>query len=151
MASTVTPATLTVTLTEAITLNGAAANTSNTLSIASVGEISRRIYTVATGDYTVLGTLGSRTPRGGEWTRSDTKYLRITNLDNANYVAIRLVNAASAEIAVRLAAGQTFVLSPGYYLSTDTGPAPATWSEITAIEASADTAAVDIEVYVASA
>ena len=151
MASTGTPATLKVTRTEAITLNGAAANTSNTLSIARVGEISRRIDTAATGDYTVLGTLGSRTPRGGEWTRSDTKYLRITNLDNANYVAIRLVNASGAKIVVRLAAGQTFVLSPGYYLSTSTAAAPASWSEIDSIEASADTAAVDIEVYVASA
>jgi|TARA_A100001515_G_scaffold1481_1_gene1431 hypothetical protein len=151
MASTVTPATLTVTLTEAITLNGAAANTSNVLSIASVGEISRRIYTVATGDYTTVGTMGSRSPRGGEWTRSDVKYLRITNLDNSNYVAIRLVNAAGAKMAVRLQAGQTFQLSPGYYLSNSTAAAPASWSEIDSIEASADTATVDIEVYVASA
>ena len=95
--------------------------------------------------------MSARSPRGGEWTRSDVKYLRITNLDNSNYVALRLVNAGGAKMAVRLQAGQTFQLSPGYYLSSSTAAAPASWSEIDSIEASADTATVDIEVYVASA
>ena len=150
MASTVTPSTLSVVLTESITLNGAAANTTNTLSIGSVGEISRRIYTVGTGDYTDVLNLGARTPRAGEWTRSTVKYLRITNLDATNFVAMRMVNAAGSKIAVQVSAGQSFVLSPGYYVSTDGADAPATWSEIDSLAASADTAAVDIEVYVAT-
>tara|TARA_R100001163_G_scaffold9972_1_gene9481 strand:- start:16529 stop:16987 length:459 start_codon:yes stop_codon:yes gene_type:complete len=152
MASTVTPATLTVTLTEAITLNGAAANTSNVLSIASVGQITRKIVTVGTTAYDPLVEFGARST-GSAYLRTGTKYIRITNLDNANSVAIRLKNTAGSPKygAIRLAAGQSFILSPDYQLSTDSGTTMSGFDAISDIEAIAIAADVDVELYVAGA
>ena len=152
MASTVTPATLTVTLTEAITLNGAAANTSNVLSIASVGQITRKILKIGATAYDPLLTFGARAT-GSAYVRASTKYIRITNLDNANAVAIRVKNTAgSAKYgAIRLAAGQSFILGPDYQLSTDSGTTMSGFDTISDIEAIAVSADVDIELYVAGA
>ena len=54
MTSTVGSATLTVTLTEAITLNGYDQGSTNTLTIASVNEVSKRIVTATTTEQEVL-------------------------------------------------------------------------------------------------
>jgi len=54
MASTITSATLTVTLTEAINLNGKDQGSKNTLSVASINEVSKRIITVPTSEIEVL-------------------------------------------------------------------------------------------------
>ena len=45
MASTISAATLTVTITEAVTLNGYDQGSSNSLSIASINEVMKRIVT----------------------------------------------------------------------------------------------------------
>ena len=54
MTSTVGSATLTVTLTEAITLNGYDQGSTNTLTIASVNEVSKRIVTATTTEQEIL-------------------------------------------------------------------------------------------------
>tara|TARA_Y100001938_G_C7926974_1_gene347381 strand:+ start:280 stop:738 length:459 start_codon:yes stop_codon:yes gene_type:complete len=152
MASTVTPATLTVTLTEAITLNGAAANTSNVLSIASVGTVTRKIYTASTAAYDAILTFAARAS-GSAYVRADTKYVRITNLDNANYVSVRIKNAAGSPEygAVRLQPGQSFILGPDYQFSVNSGSTAAGFDEINEIQVIANSADVDVELYVAGA
>ena len=47
MASTITAATMTVTITESISLNGADQGATNTLSIASINEVVKRIVTIS--------------------------------------------------------------------------------------------------------
>ena len=48
MSSTITPATLTVKITETISLNGSAQGATNTLTIASINEIFKQIVTCTT-------------------------------------------------------------------------------------------------------
>ena len=53
MTSTITAATLTVTLTEAISLNGYDQGSKNTLTVDSVTEVSKRLVTVTTSEATI--------------------------------------------------------------------------------------------------
>ena len=89
MASTITSGTVTVKLTESVSLNGTDYGATNTLTIASVNEIQQRIVTVPNStlvklyDFTGIGT-GS-----GSYDRTALKYLRITNKDDTNNISIK--------------------------------------------------------------
>ena len=64
MSSTITPATLTVTHTESVTLNGVDRGVTNTLTIASINEVDHRIVTVDTSAARTLLTLGATVGAG---------------------------------------------------------------------------------------
>jgi|10_taG_2_1085330.scaffolds.fasta_scaffold19965_2 hypothetical protein len=126
MATTITAATLTVTMSESITLNGASQGASNTFSIASIKDIFKRIVTIdADDDATVavfkstVSIAGGTADTGGDGAlkKSDVKYIRITNLDDANSVNISLQldsdednSAADLSITYLLEAGRSFVM-----------------------------------------
>lgn len=152
MASTITPATLTVTITESVTLNGAEENATNTLSIASVAQVSRRIYTVDNTAFETLVELVSGRISGQKYSITDCKYIRLTNLDNANSLHIRIVNSNSENYTLKLAAGHSLQFGPDFKTGAGTGAAPITFYDISKIEAVADPAhqAIDCELYIAS-
>ena len=89
MASTISSATLTVTTTESITLNGSNMGATNTLSVASINEINQRIVTIDSGNVRTLFNFGG-TVSAGEFVRANVKYLRITNKDDTNTVSINI-------------------------------------------------------------
>ena len=89
MASTISSATLTVTVTESISLNGSTMGATNTLTIGSINEINQRIVTVDSGNVRTLFKFGG-TISAGEFIRSNVKYLRITNKDDTNTVSINI-------------------------------------------------------------
>ena len=103
-------ATLTVTLTEELTLNGAAIGGTNTLSIASIDEVTKRIVT-CTASQTTTVLVFNATVHGaaGAVDVNDCKYIRITNLDSTNAVELAMVGAATL-YQVTLAAGQSHIL-----------------------------------------
>ena len=107
MATTITNATLTVTLTESISLNGSEQGASNTLTIADVDEISKRIVTIPTAEKTIIamGTAISN----GTFIESDVRYIRITNKDDANHVTLTFKDEGNSEYAVKLDKGQSFI------------------------------------------
>ena len=107
MTSTVTAATLTVTLTEAITLNGYDQGSSNTIAIADINEISKRIVTATTAEATII--LMSTAIAAGQFIEGDVRYIRITNLDDTNHVTLTFKNEDNAEFAVKLDKGQSFI------------------------------------------
>ena len=98
MASTITAATLTVTLTESITLNGSSQGATNTLSIGSINEVSKRIVTATTTEAGLLGFLSALSGVGvtankvgymaGILDDGDVRYIRITNLDDTNFISL---------------------------------------------------------------
>tara|TARA_Y100000310_G_scaffold193848_1_gene193797 strand:+ start:515 stop:967 length:453 start_codon:yes stop_codon:yes gene_type:complete len=149
-------ATLTVTLTEELTLNGAAIGGTNTLSIASIDEVTKRIVTcTASQTTTVLNFAASVHTEAGE-TRldvNDCKYIRITNLDSANAVELAMVGAATL-YQVTLAAGQSHILgSPDDLMlaEADTSPSFGTMADIASIQCNPGGNAVSLEVFTASA
>ena len=89
MASTISAATLTVTTTESITLNGSNMGATNTLSVASINEINQRIVTIDAGNVRTLFNFGGAVA-AGEFVRANVKYLRITNKDDTNTVSINI-------------------------------------------------------------
>jgi len=107
MTSTVTAATMTVTITESISLNGVDYGGTNTLTIASVNEISKRIVTTTNTEAIILafGTVIA----AGQFDETKVMYIRITNLDDTNEVVLTFKNENDDEFAVLLDKGQSFI------------------------------------------
>jgi lysophospholipase L1-like esterase len=156
MASTITAATLTVTLTESVTLNGSDQGATNTLSIASVNEVSKRIVTATTAERIIL-VFGDNIA-AGQFDKTKAVYVRITNLDDTNHVGLICRNENNDEFSVKLDKGQSFIyngdLAGGVVDTMDAvdaaGLTTNTFADLVDITADADTASVDLEVFVAS-
>ena len=155
MTTTLTAATLTVTLTEAVSLNGYDQGSKNTLTIASVNEVNKRIVTVPTSEIEVVAI--STANASGTFIESDVRYIRITNLDDTNHVTLTLKNENDDEFAVKLDKGQSYIyngdLSGGVVDTMDgidgTG-LTLSLGDLVNITALADTAACDLEIFVAT-
>ena len=155
MTTTLTAATLTVTLTEAVSLNGYDQGSKNTLTIASVNEVNKRIVTVPTSEIEVVAM--STANASGTFIESDVRYIRITNLDDTNHVTLTFKNENDDEFAVKLDKGQSYIyngdLSGGVVDTMDgidgTG-LTVSLGDLVNITALADTAACDLEIFVAT-
>ena len=153
MASTVTASTMTVSISESITLNGKNQGGTQTLSIPSIATVSRRIIDVPASEVEILAM--STAVAAGTFIESDVLYIRITNLDDTNHVTLLFKNEDNDEFAVKLDKGQTFIyngdLSGGVVDTMDADSSALTvgLGDLVNITATADTAACDVEVFVA--
>jgi hypothetical protein len=152
MATTVTAATLSVNVTESITLNGVQKDSNVTTSIASIGEISNRIMSI---DSDTNGTniidIGASTLAGaGSYPKGTLKYLRITNLDDTNFVIIQFTDESSHYWELKLEAGKTLMLGDVASIDDEADIDNFSATAITKIIGKADTADVDIELYIGS-
>jgi hypothetical protein len=142
---------MTVTLTESINLNGSNQGATNSLAIASIAEVSKRIVNCPASEKTVI-SFGAAIA-AGTFIAGDIRYVRITNKDDTNFVILNIEGAASTDFSVRLDKGASFVIAS----SSTTGVVDyadisgATLEDLSAIKATADTAACDLEIFVASA
>ena len=154
MASTITAATMTVTITESISLNGADQGATNTLSIASINEISKRIVTVPTSEVEIIAM--STAVASGTFVEGDVRYIRITNLDDTNHVTLTFKDEDNTEFAILIDKGQSFIyngdLSGGVVNTMHAGSAlTVSLNDLVNVTALADTGSCDVEVFVASA
>ena len=153
MASTVTASTMTVTITESITLNGKNQGGTQTLSIPSIATVSRRIIDVPASEVEILAM--STAVAAGTFIESDVLYIRITNLDDTNHVTLLFKNENNNEFAVKLDKAQTFIyngdLSGGVVdtMDADSSALSVSLGDLVNVTATADTAACDVEVFVA--
>jgi hypothetical protein len=154
MASTISSATLTVTITEAVSLNGSAQGATNTLSIASINEIFKRIVTCTASQTTTVLTFNADVHgAAGAIDLQDAKYIRITNKDDTNALELAVVGAATL-YQVELAAGESHVLgNPEAVMlaEADTSPSFGTMADLASIQVNPGGNAIDVEVFVASA
>jgi hypothetical protein len=155
MSSTITAATLKVTITEAITLNDRNQGSENVLSIASVNEVMKRIVTATTTEQVIL-SFGTAVA-AGQFLESKVVYIRITNLDDTNHVGLIFKNEDSDEFSVKLDKGQSFIYNgdlAGGVVDTMDAAATAltsnTFADLVEVTADADTASCDLEIFVAS-
>ena len=157
MSSTITAATLTVTLTESISLNGSEQGATNTLTIPSVATISKRIIDVPNSEVEIIAM--STAVASGTFVEGDVRYIRITNLDDTNHVGLIFKNENNDEFGVKLDKGQSFIyngdMSGGVVDTMDAQDGGAdlganTFADLVNVTAYEDTAACDIEVLVAS-
>ena len=155
MTSTLTAATLTTTITESISLNGSDQGATNTFTVASITEVDKRIVNIPTSEVTILefdtSALGP-----GKFDEDNVKYLRITNKDDSNHVTLWTKNENNDETAHKLDAGQSYLFgtdnSGGVKDTVDGvagGTLTASLGDLVEIRAQANTAAVDLEIFVA--
>jgi hypothetical protein len=153
MATSITAATLTVTITESISLNGQDKGSTNELTVASVTEVSQRIVNVPTSEVVVLA-MGTAVA-AGQFVEGDVKYIRLTNKDDTNHVTLVFRSENSNECAHKLDAGHSFIYggdnSGGVVDTHDASASALTVSldDLVDITAQADTAACDVEIFVA--
>ena len=158
MASTLTAATLTVTLTEAISLNGYDQGAKNTVTIDNIAEVSKRILTITTNEATIA-TMSGAVASAGHFNDSAVRYMRFTNLDDTNFLTLTFTNADNDEVAIKLDAGNSFMWfadnSGGMvdvFNATENANADSDvdLEPITTIQADANTGNCDLEMIVAS-
>ena len=151
MATTVTNATLSVTITEGVSLNGHTYGNTNTLEIANIDEVFQRVIEVPTGGATLF-QFDTSAVSGQQFDEDNVKYMRITNLDDTNFIRIEVESDTSTEVFYKLGAGESLLL----YAAKDSMDADSsaigspTLADITAVKGVADTASVDCEIFVAS-
>ena len=149
MASTISSGTLTVKLTESVSLNGSDMGATNTLTVAAVNEISQRIVTLDASNVRALFEFGT-VVAPGKFVSANVKYLRITNKDDTNGVSLNL-ESASSNCWVVVLAGQSFLLSAstaGIEADDDTTIVAPTLQDITKISAHSANI-VDLDCYIA--
>jgi len=154
MASTITDAVMTVTLKESVTLNGSEQGATNTLTISGINEVYKRIVTVPTSEVTLIEM--STAVANGTFIESDVLYIRITNKNNDYHVSLTFKGEGNEEFGLLLDKGQSFIyngdLVGGVVNTMDAHSGaitPGTLLDLVNITAIADTAAVDVEIFVA--
>ena len=155
MATTVTASTLSIKISESITLNGVSRNGGNTVNIASIKSIANRIVEVTNSTNGTELVNISTAPGAGVYDKSNVKYMRITNLDDTNFVIIMFTNGNGVDSGdhhweVKLEAGKSYVIGDVGSVDANIDIDNFTAVSMALILAKADTAAVDVELYIAS-
>lgn len=140
-------ATLTVTIKEELILNGAEHGSENVVSITSVTESMHRIIDIPTATEATVATFGSATG-GSTFIDNTAQYMRVTNIDTTNYATLRVLGT-SEEYFVKLEPEGSFMLFNSKMDANATGSQAVSFADIDSIKAQANTAAVQLEVFVA--
>ena len=158
MASTLSSATMTVRVVESIKLNGTEQGAVNTKTISSINEISKRIITITTTE-SVIATFSAAAASAGHYVAADVRYMRFTNKDDTNFITLTFRNQDNDEVAIKLDAGQSFMWAADnnggmvdvFNATEDADAASDTaLGDLTNIQADANTASCDLEMFIAS-
>ena len=141
MASTVTAANLTVTVVESYTLNGVVYGNTVEKTFTSKGQVDQRIMNVATTEKTLFNW--GAADDAGTGVAADYAYFRVTNLDDTNFITLRVYNGADS-FWYKLAAGESMMLMNNE-MDAITGTSFGALADITLVAAQANTAACDVE------
>jgi len=141
MASTVTAANLTVTVIESYTLNGVVYGNTVEKTFTSKGQVDQRIMNVATSEKTLFNW--GAADDAGTGVAADYAYFRVTNLDDTNFITLRVYNGADS-FWYKLAAGESMMLMNNE-MDAVTGTSFGALADITLVAAQANTAACDVE------
>ena len=147
MATKVTPATLTVRVSESMTLNGVSYGGTNTFTKTSCGQVDQRIMAVAHDSNVNIINLGSADSVGAV-VAANLKYFRVTNLDDTNFISCIIYDSgAGHEIALKVEPGASFFFTTDDIYANDDSAVDFAGTLIAAeaIYLRADTAACDCE------
>ena len=149
-------ATLTVTITENLTIDGRDYGAKQSVEIPAIVDVTRRIVTVLHTAEPVIATFSSVVGPGG-YIAADVMYMRFTNLDDTNFITLTFRNQDNDEVAIKVDNGKSLLLFASNEgmaaMFNATEDADAAYStnlgSLTNIQARADTGAVDLEMYIA--
>ena len=153
--------TLKVKIQEDIVLDNQDYGSKRVLEIGSIAQVIQRIVSVPTAESGLLGvgalisTDLSKSYIAGLVTEVQTRYIRITNLDSSNYITLNLRDEDGGEFAIRVDAGHSFIVPAGNGLANmvdiSSSALSVSFEDLVDITAQANTAACNVEVFVASA
>ena len=149
MATTLKTASLSVIVKEKIVLNGKDFGNTTTKNISGIKDVSQRIIRVLTSTNGTQIYAGGSAVGPGTFISANVEYIRISNLDGSNYVILHL-EGNSHYAQVKLEAGKSFILGTPVGFDNNADIDNFSSETITKIEAKANTANVDVEVFVAS-
>ncbi len=130
-------ATLTTTVIESVTLNGALRGNTNTVATEGINNVFERIVTCLNGNVTtvaVFNTAPYSSP--GAIDVQNARYIRITNLDAEAWIEVAVVTTAS-NYTVLLTPGNSHILAQGEAVALaeeDTSPSFGTLENLTSIQ-----------------
>ena len=145
-------ATLTTTVTESVTLNGATRGTTNPLTTTGIVDVFERILTCSHSQTTTIAIFES-TPHSaaGALDVENCKYIRVTNLSTTEDMKLAIVTAAT-NYQVTVRAGGSHILfqaENGAIGETDTSPAFGTLEDIASVQVRpSGSADVQVEIFV---
>jgi hypothetical protein len=151
MTTSLVATTLNLEIRERITLKGVSHGSKTVHNISGITEVFQRIMEVPTAGTEII----QFTTKGAGAFSTGMKYMRITNKDALNFITLTFydhLTASSADdiFAVKLEAGKSFLLGSTSFdasLSDADGLLTADQT-IVEVTAKADTAAVDIEIFI---
>ena len=160
-------ATLKVKIQEDIVLSNQDYGSKRVLEISSVNEIVKRVVTASTTESGLVGFLSALSNVGvtankvgylaGIFDDGDVRYMRITNLDSSNHITLTFRDEDNTEYRIKVDAGHSYIYpgdnSGGVVDTMKAGGSALSsgLSDLVDITIDADTAACDVEVFVASA
>ena len=151
----VRPQTLTVTITETLTLAGSDRGSTHTQTLSSMSEQAGRIVPVPTSEIIVLA-FAATVPGPGAFNEADVRYIRLTNKDADNFISLKFRDEDGTEFGIKLEHGASFIYGASDEGVVDTMVAsgsaladPPSFADLVDITARADTAACDLEYFVA--
>ncbi len=155
METTLSDAKLTVRIIEDIELNGRKLGNTNKHEITGINEIAERILSVPTTQTTILSA--SSAVGAGTFLSSSIKYVRLTNLDDTNFVRLTFAsgsvtdNAQNSNTAdFKLEAKRSMIFTNVSFSGSATYASFDAFSAFSDLKGTADTASVDVELFVAS-
>ena len=148
MSSTITKATLSVVINESVKLNEKEYGARQEVKIKNINEVSQRIVSVPTSQVTILQLSSSVGP--GTYKTSDLQYLRMTNLDNENWVRLSFSSGSANRFDVKLGALQSYIVTNASISGSASGDQFGAFVDFDTLKADANTAACDIELFLAS-
>jgi hypothetical protein len=152
MATTVTAENLTVTITEQYTLNGVSYGNTMNKTYTDNGEVYQRIMAIpysAEDAFTDIINFGAADD-AGQADIDNYKYFRIKNLDDTNFLTLRVTGTLDS-FFIKIKAGESFLLMDNEIDAVTGSNAFGAFTDISQISANADTAEIDIEFVVVTA
>lgn len=146
MATTVTAENLTVTITEQYTLNGVSYGNTMNKTYTDNGEVYQRIMAIpysAEDAFTDIINFGAADD-AGQADIDNYKYFRIKNLDDTNFLTLRVTGTLDS-FFIKIKAGESFLLMDNEIDAVTGSNAFGAFTDISQISANADTAEIDIE------
>ena len=144
-------ATLTTTVTESVTLNGALRGNSNSVTTTGINNVFERIVTCIHSQTTTVAVFDTAPyTSAGAIDVENARYIRVTNLGADSSLVLAVVTTGT-NYQVRLTPGTSHILSRGAETAigeTDTSPAFGTMQDITSLQVRPEGATFSPEVAV---
>lgn len=140
-------ATLKVTISEQLTLEGVDRSSSRVHDVESVTQVDNRIVTVTTAEADLVKF--DTAVASGTYVASTVKYLRISHTGDSGHLTLRILGT-SEEYAVKVEAGDSFILNNAQMDANATGSEVLSLANIAEIKAVASASTIVTEIFIAS-